>query len=55
MGLTQCRPWARIVAIILGVLALFHPPVGTALGVYTLWVLLSDEHGTEYQYLVRAA
>jgi hypothetical protein len=55
LGLTQRRPWARTVAIILGVLALFHPPFGTALGVYTLWVLLADEHGTEYRYLARTA
>ena len=51
LGLIQRRPWARISAIILGGLALFHPPFGTALGVYTLWVLLADEHGEQYRYL----
>lgn len=51
VGLMQHRPWARVAAIILGVLALFHPPFGTALGIYTLWVLLADENGTEYNYL----
>jgi len=51
LGLIQRRPWARITAIILGGLALFHPPFGTALGVYTLWVLLADEHGDQYRYL----
>ena len=51
LGLIQRRPWARITAIILGALALFHPPFGTALGVYTLWVLLADEHGDQYRYL----
>jgi hypothetical protein len=51
LGLMQRRPWARIAAIILGALALFHPPFGTALGVYTLWVLLADEHGDQYRYL----
>jgi hypothetical protein len=50
MGLMQKQPWARTAAIILGVLALFHPPLGTALGVYTLWVLLADEQGEEYRY-----
>jgi hypothetical protein len=55
LGLIQRRPWARILAIILGILALFHPPFGTALGVYTLWVLLADENGNEYHYLTRAA
>ncbi len=54
MGLIQRRPWARVCAIILGVLALFHPILGTALGIYTLWVLLADEDGHEYLYLSRA-
>jgi hypothetical protein len=55
LGLMQRRPWARVAALILGVLAIFHPPFGTALGVYTLWVLLADEHGDEYRYLTRSA
>jgi len=55
LGLMQRRPWARAAAIILGVLALFHPPFGTALGIYTLWVLLADENGDEYRYLTRAS
>jgi len=48
-GLMQHQTWARITAIILGVIALLHPPLGTALGVYTLWVLLADEGGLEYR------
>jgi hypothetical protein len=55
MGLIQKQPWARVAAIGLGILALFHPPLGTALGVYTLWVLLADEHGEEYRYLTGAS
>jgi hypothetical protein len=51
LGLRDRKSWARIVAIILGVIALFHPPIGTALGIYTLWVLISDEGGAEYQRL----
>jgi len=54
LGLMQRAPWARMAGIILGVLALFHPPFGTALGVYSLWVLLADENGDEYRYLTRA-
>ena len=53
-GLRDRQPWARITAIILGILALFHPPFGTALGIYTLWVLLSDESGSEYRQLSAA-
>ena len=55
LGLMQRRPWARAAALILGVLAIFHPPFGTALGIYTLWLLLADEHGNEYRYLTRSA
>ena len=55
LGLMQRRPWARAAALILGILAIFHPPFGTALGVYTLWVLLADERGDEYRYLTRSA
>jgi hypothetical protein len=54
LGLMQRASWARIVAIVLGILALFHPPFGTALGIYTLWVLLADENGEEYRYLARS-
>jgi hypothetical protein len=51
LGLMQRRPWARTLAIILGALALLYPPFGTALGIYTLWVLLADDGGLEYHYL----
>jgi len=50
-GLRNLEPWARMIAVVLGVLALFHPPFGTALGIYTLWVLLSDGGGAEYRQL----
>jgi hypothetical protein len=54
-GLMQRQAWARVAAIILGILALFHPPIGTALGIYTLWVLLSSDGGGQYERLARAA
>jgi zinc-ribbon domain len=53
-GLMQHQPWARLVALILGILALFHPLLGTGLGIYTLWVLLADEGGAEYDRIARA-
>ncbi|HXA20049.1 MAG TPA: hypothetical protein VN380_23920 [Thermoanaerobaculia bacterium] len=43
IGLLKLRPWGRIVAIIVGVLHILSFPLGTALGVYTLWVLLNVE------------
>lgn len=54
-GLMKHQAWARIAAIVLGVLALFHPPFGTALGIYTLWVLFSDDAGTEYDRIATTA
>lgn len=50
-GLLNRRPWARIAAVVLAVLSLFHPPFGTALGIYTLWVLLSANGEAEYARL----
>jgi len=43
IGLLKFRPWARILAIILGAMHLLSFPCGTALGVYALVVLLNDE------------
>jgi hypothetical protein len=42
IGLLQFRSWARTLTIVLSVLDLIHVPFGTALGVYGLWVLLSQ-------------
>ncbi len=36
------RPWARLFALMLGSVDLILLPYGTALGVYALWVLLSE-------------
>ena len=54
-GLMERRPWARSLAIILGVLALFHPLLGTLLGIYTLWVLGPSLSGAEYDRLSAAS
>ena len=43
IGLLKRRPWARILIIIIAVLDLFAIPIGTAIGVYSLWVMLNDE------------
>ena len=48
-GLMHHEPWARTLAIILGALVLLKPPFGTALGIYTLWVLLSNNAGAIYE------
>jgi hypothetical protein len=53
-GLMARRPWARMLAIILGCISLIHFPLGTALGIYTLWVLVPAGADTEYRSLARA-
>ena len=42
------QPWGRILAIVFSIFALFHFPLGTALGIYTLWVLAPRLSGDEY-------
>jgi hypothetical protein len=53
-GLMQHEPWARTVALVLGFISLFNIPFGTAIGVYTLWVLLPGDSQQEYDALVAA-
>ncbi|MCC7174583.1 MAG: hypothetical protein IT159_05245 [Bryobacterales bacterium] len=43
VGLLKFRPWARLLTIVLSALNLVNVPVGTALGIYGLWVLLQAE------------
>src|SRR5665213_1449269 len=43
------QPWGRVVAIIVGVFALLHPIFGTAVGIYTLWVLAPRDSGLAYE------
>ena len=52
-GLLQKYSWARILALVLGGLSLLDPPFGTALGIYTLWVLLPAQSEQEFTALAR--
>jgi hypothetical protein len=47
------QPWARVLAIVMAVLALFKLPVGTGLGIYTLWVLAPQASGAEWDGMTR--
>lgn len=53
-GLLERQPWARILGIVLGFLILLRIPFGTALGIYTLWVLLPEGSGREYATMAGA-
>lgn len=52
-GLLERAPWARTLAIVLACFSLIHVPLGTALGVYTLWVLLPAKSEQEYRRAAR--
>ena len=54
-GLMAHAPWARVLAIILGCIGLIHFPLGTALGIYTLWVLVPEGAAAEYERLAQAS
>jgi|YNPNPStandDraft_1061719.scaffolds.fasta_scaffold24655_2 hypothetical protein len=43
LGLLRRQEWARILGIILSVFALFRFPLGTALGIFSLYVLTQRE------------
>jgi hypothetical protein len=54
-GLLDRQPWARMLAIVLGCFNLIDMPFGTALGVYTLWVLLPAKSEEEYRRIAKVA
>lgn len=43
IGLLRYKPWGRYMLLVLSVLALFNIPIGTAIGIYSIWVLVQDE------------
>jgi hypothetical protein len=54
-GLLERRSWARTLALVMGCLALLDVPFGTALGIYTLWVLLPSKSEEDYRQIAREA
>lgn len=43
IGLLKHREWARVLSVVVGVIGLIDVPVGTALGIYSLCVLLNRD------------
>lgn len=43
IGLLAHKAWARYLAIVLSVLNLLNAPVGTLIGLYSLWVLMQED------------
>jgi len=58
-GLLTRKPWARVLGIVVAVLGLFNFPVGTAIGIYALSVLLQTStpncFGTNSQAVSQSA
>jgi hypothetical protein len=52
-GLLARQGWGRVLAIVFGILSLIRIPFGTALGIYTLWVLAPGAAGAEWQEVSR--
>ena len=48
MALLTRQPWGRIFAIIIAVLTLIKPILGTVLAIYTLWILLGRNADQDY-------
>ncbi|MHB8302043.1 MAG: hypothetical protein ACYDC6_04265 [Acidobacteriaceae bacterium] len=48
IALLTRQPWGRIFAIVIAVLTLIKPLLGTALAIYTLWVLLGNNADRDY-------
>lgn len=53
-GLLSRQSWGRMLALVVGCLNLLDFPFGTALGIYTLWVLLPSHSEQEYRQLTPA-
>ena len=52
ISLLMRKSWGRILAIVIAILSLIRIPFGTALGIYTLWVLAPSTSGAEYDAIV---
>jgi zinc transporter ZupT len=42
-GLLERRPWSRMLSLVAAVLAMLSIPMGTALGIYTFWFMMSEQ------------
>ena len=43
LGLLQRKEWARILVLIIAACHLINFPIGTAIGAYSIWVLIQQE------------
>ncbi|MCA1741599.1 MAG: hypothetical protein LC630_03825 [Bacteroidales bacterium] len=43
VGMLSCKPWARILTLVMAAIGLLNIPIGTLKGVYIIWVLVQQE------------
>lgn len=43
IGLMRHKEWARILTLVLSVIGLMNFPLGTAVGIYSIWALVQDD------------
>jgi len=43
IGLLRFQRWARVLVMVMAAIGCFAFPIGTIIGVYSLWVLMQDE------------
>ncbi|HNX78240.1 MAG TPA: hypothetical protein PKJ24_00090 [Prolixibacteraceae bacterium] len=43
IGLLKRKEWGRIITLILSVIGIMNFPIGTVVGIYSIWVLVQEE------------
>jgi len=43
VGLLKRRSWARVLSLVVAILSLVNFPIGTAVGIYAIWVLMQAD------------
>lgn len=43
IGVLKLKNWARYLVLVIAIFNLFNIPLGTAIGIYSIWVLMQDE------------
>ena len=48
LGLFKRQEWARILTLVLSVISIFNFPIGTGVGIYSIWALVQPEVVAEF-------
>jgi hypothetical protein len=54
IGLLAREPWARVLTLVDAFISLVDIPIGLALGIYSIWALMSSGADDEYRKLAEA-